>query len=783
MRSYFNFLKNNKLYSIIEAAGLAVSLAFVILLGTYIWQQYGVINENPDADRIYIMGTEETGVGLSEYEKMIFDADLLPGVEVMARYSFNHMQPVQINDELRLVKGAYIDREWFEIFPYYEIITGSPDLFNDISNVLVSRSFANSLGGEDKVIGLTIADVQNEKNYVVAGVMEDFRNTLFLNADIIFNARSIWPDGSNISYTGFGGVYTFTRLAEGIDENAIEQRMVGTLKATNPILFKKFKPALYTLEETYFQGKSSLSNADQTMLKVLIVIVISLLVSAIFNYTNLTFALITKRAKEMATRRLVGASTKNIILKCILESVLFTVVCFAAAILIATAFVPTLNSLLVGKNPYTFVPIDIPVTVGYISVCLLAALVLGAIVGIAPAISASTFQPIDVVKGKFRTKSKMVFSKIFIVVQNTLAVILIAMAILMEVQLSYMQNTSMNANTKNLFYLESEFLESPQMAQPLYDGLMKNPNVKRVGFGTGIPGYINLMKSYIAVDDMAENVLIKCISCDSTYFAMLNPRILENYNATLCGSLWLGEKTARAINVSDSTESRLYSGRRAKWADTDHLGGIIKDIPVLPDDIGYCAIEVIKREDMDDGVSIIIETDSESNEIRKSIVETYEQFSKECIGVVLMSPMSGFVSEIHETLLAPATRTIRLVEIFMILAVMLSLLGLVAMSTYFSEQKSKDIAVRKVFGGTVTTETINSIKSYMLLILMSCIIGSPIAVYVAGKYLEQFKYKIDNIWWIFVLAVVLALAISLFSVLWQILKAARTNPATELKKE
>ncbi len=782
MKSYLIFLKNNKLYSFIEAVGLAFSLAFVVLLGTYIWQQYGVINENPDADRIYIMGTEETGAGLSEYEKMIFDADPLPGVEIMARYSFNFMQPVQINDELRLVKGAYVDKEWFELFPYYEMVAGSPELFNDASNVFVSRSFANSLGGEDKAIGITIVDMQNEISYVVAGVMEDFKNTLFQNPDILFNARSIWPDGSRLQYSGFGGVYTFTKLAESVDANDVKQRMIEPLNDAAPMLFKKFKPALYTIEETYFQGKGSLNNADKTMLHILTAIVMALLISAIFNYINLTFALITKRAKEMATRRLVGAGTQDIIFKCILESVFFTVVCFVAAILIAIAFEPTLNSLLVGKNPYTFVPIDIPLNFGYIAVCLLATVILGTVVGVAPAISASAFQPIDVVKGSFRAKSKMFFSKIFIIVQNTMAVILIAMAILMEVQLAYMHNTPMNANTKNIFYLESEFLESPQMAQPLYDALMKNPSVKRVGFGIGVPGHIDHMKAYIAVEDMDENVLVKCITCDSSYFAMLNPQIAENYNTPLSGSLWLGESTARAMNVSDSTESRIYGSRFGKYAETDHLGGVIKDIPVLPNEIGYCALEVIDRNDIL-GPSIIIETVSQSSEVRKSIIETYEQFSKECIGVVLMSQNSGFISEIHETLLAPTVRIIHLVEIFMFLAVILSLLGLVAMSTYFSEQKSKDIAVRKVFGGTVTTETLNSIKSYMLMSCIACIIGTPIAIYIAGKYLEQFKYKIDNTWWIFALAIILALAISLLSVLWQTLKAAHTNPATELKKE
>ena len=125
----------------------------------------------------------------------------------------------------------------------------------------------------------------------------------------------------------------------------------------------------------------------------------------------------------------------------------------------------------------------------------------------------------------------------------------------------------------------------------------------------------------------------------------------------------------------------------------------------------------------------------------------------------------------------------RLIEIFMLLSILISLLGLLAMSTYYADEKSRDIAVRKVFGGTVDTEAWRTIRDYMILVGIACIIGIPIAVYAAQEYLKDFIYKLEGYWWIFVLAVVITLGISLLAVLWQTLKAARTNPATELKKE
>ncbi len=784
MKSYIKFLSRNKLYTAIEAVGLAVSLAFVILLGTYIWQQYKVIYENPDADRIFILGTADGRPGLSRNEKIVFQSDPLPEIEVMARYSLENEYPVSIDGELRLVKAGFADRELFEIFPYYEFMAGSSALFDDMANVLVSESFANTLGRGHDVIGMAVVDVKNERQYTVAGIIENFNNTFFRKADIIINARSIWPDNSPLEYSSFGGVYNFIRLGDNEDADIVEDKVTGILKSAAPHVFMEedFKPTLYTMEEVFFMPyNTDFNSADATMLKILLIIAVALLISAVFNYVNLSFALVTKRAKEMATRRLVGAGKEDILWKCICESVVFTVVCFGVALMLAVAFEPLLNSLLVGRSPDSFVAIDIPFDFAYAAVCLISAVLLGCVVGIVPAVSSSAFAPVDVIKGGFRRRSKMIFSKCFIVIQNTLAVILIAMGILMEVQLSHIVNLPMNADTDNLFYIETEFLENPEMAQPLYDALMKNPDVKRVGYGKGFPGYIRSSKSYVSVGNPAgEYVRPLVLTCDSTYFDMLDPHITENLHTPLVGSLWLSESASTAMQLTDSTAAAIFNSR---WNPlTDHIGGTYKDILPMLETVRPTVLEVVSW-DKFYGVSMIVETVTESKDIRDSIIKTYEEFSKDCIGVVLMSGMSGFMNDLHKKMLAPTVRFVRLVEIFMILAVLLSLMGLVAMSTYFSEQKSKEIAVRKVFGGTVGTETIANVRSYMILVLTACVIGVPIAVYLSGLYLEQFVYRIETVWWIFVVAVLFSFAISLLSVLWQTLKAALTNPADELNKE
>jgi ABC-type antimicrobial peptide transport system permease subunit len=133
--------------------------------------------------------------------------------------------------------------------------------------------------------------------------------------------------------------------------------------------------------------------------------------------------------------------------------------------------------------------------------------------------------------------------------------------------------------------------------------------------------------------------------------------------------------------------------------------------------------------------------------------------------------------------LEPERRTLHLVELFAVLSVLIALLGLLAMSTYFANENTRQIAVRKVFGAEVGGEIRRNVRSYMVMVGVACLIGIPLAVWAARLYLQRFAYRVEGYGWVFALAVIIALVIAFGTVLWQTMKAANTNPATELKKE
>jgi putative ABC transport system permease protein len=177
---------------------------------------------------------------------------------------------------------------------------------------------------------------------------------------------------------------------------------------------------------------------------------------------------------------------------------------------------------------------------------------------------------------------------------------------------------------------------------------------------------------------------------------------------------------------------------------------------------------------------LAIETTPDRKAAKAQIMEAYDNYIKD---KQIKDNLAFWVDENIAEAWKPARNNMRLVEIFMLLSIVIALLGLVAMSTYYADEKSRDIAVRKVFGGTVDSEARRTIRDYMVLVCIACVIGIPIAVYAAQEYLKDFIYRLEGYWWIFVAAVLLTGLIAFVSVIWQVLKAAKTNPAIELKKE
>ena len=508
----------------------------------------------------------------------------------------------------------------------------------------------------------------------------------------------------------------------------------------------------------------------------------------ISDYINLSFALGGKRAKEMATRRLLGSDRSAILWKVIGESVAFTAVCFAVALVLARLLVPMFNSLLTTQDDWLTIETDMKMqflmTPGYIAAYVAGILVLGTLCGLLPALVATRYEPVDIMKGSLRRKNKMVLNKVFIIAQNALAVFLIAMALVMELQMKHMLNRPTHSQVANRYYIDYYATTLDEM-KLFKDKVEQLPFVTGVGVGRNLPGFIN-MSVGIKQDD-ETSLKLPVILCDSTYFRRLGLEVLEDYHHPLMHSIWVDETAAKATQVTDtSTYFRNRVG--INGASVDYVGGIVRDFPVESASSSEvstlnAAVIVSNMEEIYFSHGLLIGTMGEDKDYDRQIMKAYEEFRMEQAGVYEAPWKHGFVRDLYRAQLAPARRTMRLVELFTILAVLISLLGLLAMSTYFAGENTKQIAIRKVLGSDVSSETWRNVSSYMVMVGIACAIGIPLAVWAARLYLQRFAYRVEGYGWVFVAAAVIAIVIAFATVLWQTLKAAKTNPAIELKKE
>ena len=791
MRSFLKFLSRNKLYTAIEAAGLAVSLAFVILIGSYVVQQYEVAHESPQWKRTFVLGSDEF-LGLSYWDKEELEMNI-PEIEAATHAALLWQPVIQNGEQTIQTTGFEADANFFKVFPEYRLLEGNLDDFVGKDDIFISESLSRQMGVE---VGQTIK--VGKEGHTVKGIFADFDGTYFMPADIITNIAASWAvEQTESKFNSIGNYTTWFRVREDADPADVQAKVKKILqKNYGPIWpFEQIeKWRAYRMDEAFFftgSGNGLIRTGNAQMLRLLTVVVLLLLLSAVFNYVNLSLALTGKRAKEMATRRLLGADKAGILWKYIGESVAFTAVCFAAALLLADLLVPMMNSLVSTADPdemmlgidNTNVRISFLLTPGYILAYLAGILVLGVVNGLLPAFAASRYQPIDVIKGTLRRRNKMVLSKVFIVVQNVLSVFLIALALVMELQMRHMLARPMHSAVDNRYYIEYSAQNYDAM-KIFKDKVEQLPFVTKAGVGRGLPGMTN-MTIGVTVDE-EHHVDMPVILCDSTYFQLLGLEVEEDFGHPLVHSLWMSRSAFNAAAVSDT--STVFPRRiNMNGAQPEFIGGVVADYPTRPASESAQnpngGVIVTRVEELRYSNCLLIGTTGEDKSYEDRILQAYREFRLETSGVEEPAWRYGFVRDINRKQLAPVQRILRLVELFAVLAVLISLLGLLAMSTYFADENTKQIAVRKVFGSDVSRETRRTVRSYMALVGVACLIGIPLAVWAARLYLERFAYRVEGYGWVFVAAVLISLTMAFGSVLWQTLKAAKTNPATELKKE
>ena len=782
-------MSRNKLYTAIEAVGLTVSLAFVVIIFCYVTQQIAVTRENQNRKEIYDVGLKN----LMKFEYGLKNSigESIPEIETITEFGLMHTD-MKANDLSQAVELLGCDRDFFDIFPV-QFAVGQPDQINEASAAFVSERLAQTLSETGEVVGRTIRLLK--RDFTVVGVISDLGSSLFFNMpEVIVNVDI--TDGIT---GGFGGTPTrpanvfttvsvFVKVFPNTDREVLREKLAVAITTFYSEILGGSPPfeiaentTLVRLDEMFYsEANTNLRKGDKTMMHSLLAIGLLLLISSLFNYINLNVALTSKRAKEMASRRLLGATKGEIIGKYLWESLAFTSVCMVLGVLLAEALCPLVNRLLGGS-----VGVRISLSPSYLLAYLLIVLLVALLAGIVPAMVVSRAKPIDVVKGAFRFRNKMVLSKVFIVLQNVIAIVLIALVIMMEVQMHHMQQRPVGCRTENLFYLES-ILSGDEAFE---NDLLALPCVKRMGHSYGYPGAGYMGSNWVRLNDPDNLISVRYLMCDTAAFELYDFDVKAMYGQLEEGQ-WLLTQSLLESQMGMPMD-HFAPDSLCVWY-KQHVGselcGVVGDFAISDAahvvDETFGAVRIVGDEPMFQWVSFnpVMEIVGDHAEARKAIDAVYDKHIK--MKDTYWAPFrEDFVDNLLLQCLDSTKNKMRLVDLFMAVAVMLSLLGLVAMSTHFASEREKTIAVRKVFGGTMQSEIRRNLKEYVIMILIANVIAIPIAIWICGRYLEGFVYRIDLHPWIFLVTVALSFAIAIGSVLWQIVSVAKVNPVRALKKE
>lgn len=768
MKSYLKFLSRNKLYTAIEAVGLVVSLAFVLLTGHFVWQQRQMTRNVPDYQDVYTFSRSSGGrSGIGHSWGLAYQArESIPEVEQAAMFwrPLGTESTVEVAGVKYHVGSFMVGGDFFDIFPA-EFDYGGPEVLSDVSNVIVSRAFANRLGGVEQAIGRVI-----DGESTIAAVIRETPNPIFGDVDIISSIENL-TSRKNAPYRM--DVMPFVKVRKGTDRAALEVK-ADTLvtREFDAIGARDFLDdcGLVRYDEIWFSpaNNQSLRRGNPTYTGIILLVTLILLLSAVFNYINLNVALSSKRAREMATRKILGAGERTLIGGYLLESFAFTATCFTLAVLLAEACTPWFNRI-IGSA----VPVRVLYTPGWLAVYALFVVLLSVIQVLLPAWLGTRMPAIAVVKGAYRARHKHVFSKVFIVLQQVFSILLLALALVLGRQVSHMANRPLGVDVEGDFYVQVDDWGLRELFARQAESL---PCVNRIGRSTYFPG---MAEDWMAEDKDRGVIKMAVVTCDSTAFDIFGFHIWERFGAPVEGTVWISEKEMTRFGVDPDTENLGHHHVQG-----ESIGGIIGDFAAndvlnYGSDVGsYVVITPAKEL-----YGLLIETVGDPAEAERQLKGLYTELCMKYVGIEDKPYMFGFITDILSEGLSEVRARLSLVGVFMLLSLLLSVLGLTAMSSYYANESSKDIAIRKVFGSTVLDEIRKTVLEYLALLAVAAVIAVPIAVRLAVRLLEPYPYRISGYGWVFAAAVALATLIAFASVLWQTLKAAKTNPAVELKKE
>lgn len=773
-------LRRNLAFSLINILGLSLGLAGSFVIGSWVWQEVNYDKHFADNERIYrvSIGFYNSGAFASGPERLTpFLAENAPEVEVATRVGRPRPTTIYVDDKKFEERPLFVDSAFFKVFDHQFVLGDPATALAAPNQVVITTELARKYFNTENAVGRTVLRGEDKVPYQVSGVVQVSKEHTHLSSaiwmPISFENSSNWISARYFNYIKLKEDFSresLVRRLESIKKNTIYPTFetdtpYDEWKATGTYDF--FITPLVDIHLNRTMRFDFQEGGNRANVQIFTAAAIFLLIIAIINFVNLSTAQSVKRAKEVGIRKVLGTSRTKLIFQYLTESVGVCGIAMFLGIGLAELFLILFqsftNEVLINDLFLSSEQIILYLTVGIIT---------GVIAGVYPAFYLSAYKPIDALKARVSSVKGVGFRNYLVVFQFVISVTLIICSMVVFQQLNHLKVADLGFDRENVLVINNaSALGSVKNA--FKEKLLQHNDVAQVSFNKRVPAGSSVWLYSFQSKKMEQGEGLQTFIGDHNYLETVGFRLLEGRNfiesPADSGSVILTESALKTLLIDreSAVGTQLTAGLT--------IIGVVSDFSYQ------------NFTDTPDPVAILYDPDGYRLSIKlkgNQTSEFVEYMTSEWQALSLDDPLEyTFVDDNFELLMEKEKTLGNTMTFFTSIAIFISCLGLFGLAAFVTQQRQKEIGIRKVLGATVTQIILLLNRTFTQLVILAVLIAAPLSLYLMREWLLNFQYKTNLSVMLFILAGFSAILISWLTVSYFSLKSATANPVDTLREE
>lgn len=794
----FRNFKRNKIFSIINILGLTLGISISILIVLFVYNDMTYDTFHKDSERIYRISTRVDAQG-STFEIAGVMAPLTPllnenypKIESAVRMTHSKHPDISYNNNTFEEQVYFVSQDFFDVFTVDFIYGQAEGSLDKPFSLIITEETSKKIFKDENPVG-KIVKWNDEYNYTIKAVIKKFPENSHIKFDGLASFQTLYklPHEGGPPIDAWIGLnyHAYIKITEDYTPQELEEEFKEILDKyfySNPIVQQyelKGELFLQPLERIHLYSKIDGEfepGGDITNIMIFSAIAIFILIIACINFMNLSTARSTKRMKEVGMRKVLGAIKPQLRWQFLIESIFLSLISLILAVTLAEILLPEFNTIISKDLKIDYIN-NWQLSLGFLGLAILV----GFIAGSYPAFYLSSFRPVEVLKGKLKSGVKgSYFRSALVVIQFVISIILISCTGVIYKQLNFVKNKDMGFNRDQVVVVRlrgDNFSDNPEL---LKNELASIPEIKKMALSAVLPGR-GRMETFFKFEghEQEKGKIYPFFDVDEDFidileFEIITGRGFSNDNALDKQGMIINQAMVKERNWNDpiGQEIMFTDAPNGELIDKKYrVIGVINDFHYESLHSGIRPLG-IRLGDHFSYLLIKLGADNIQNTIKK-IEDKYYEIEK-------AEPFSSFfLNETFNNAYKAERRLAKIFFYFTFIAIFIACLGLFGLASYTTEQRTKEIGIRKILGSSVKEIVGLLTKNFLKLVLISAVIAIPVAWYLMHKWLENFTYHIDLSWWIFAIASLIAVFIALITVITQAALAANENPVNSIKYE